>query len=58
MRGDTYLSQKEPRRAYILEQAVNRRLTVLQAAQLLGPSERQVFRLKGRLKTEEEELAG
>lgn len=45
--GTPTLSAKEARRVYVLEQLVAGRLTVAQAAQVLGLSRRQVHRLKG-----------
>lgn len=45
--GAIYLSDKEARRVYVVEQLVEGKLTVGQAAELLGLSTRQVQRLKG-----------
>lgn len=42
----TFLSQKEARRLYVIEQVISGSLTIKQAAQLLGLSSRQVKRLK------------
>jgi len=47
MKGDIYLKPKEARRVHILEQLISGVLTIPQAAQLLGLSDRQVQRLKG-----------
>jgi len=49
MRGDIFLSPKESRRVYVMEQVVDGKVTIRQAAELLGLGERQVKRLKGRL---------
>ncbi|HSW09777.1 MAG TPA: ISNCY family transposase [Bacillota bacterium] len=46
------MSKKESRRVYIMERVVNGQLTVRQGAGLLGLSERQVKRLKGRVTKE------
>lgn len=50
MRGDIFLKGKEARRLYVMEQVLQGKLTIAQAAQLLGLSERQVKRLKGGMK--------
>lgn len=44
------MSPKEARRVYVMEQLLQGKLTVRQASQLLGLSERQVKRLKGGMK--------
>jgi transposase len=49
-KGDIFLSTKEARRVYIMEQVLNSKLTVGQAAELLSLSPRQVKRLKGGMK--------
>jgi len=46
MGRDIYLSRKESRRADILDQLIAGKLTVVEAAGMLGLSERQVYRLK------------
>ena len=46
------LSQKELQRVKVIENAVEGRLTVGQASELLGLSERQVKRLKAKYETE------
>jgi len=46
------LSVKESRRVFVIEQAVNGKITNRQAAEVMGLSERQVIRLKERMKTE------
>ena len=46
MEGDVFLSRKEARRVYIMEQVVAGKLTVAHAAQVLDLCERQVKRLK------------
>lgn len=50
MKGGIFLSPKEARRVYIMEQVLHGKLTVRQASELLGLSERQVKRLKGGMK--------
>lgn len=50
MRGDIFLNGKESRRLYVMEQVLQGKLTIAQASQLLGLSERQVKRLKGGMK--------
>lgn len=50
MRGDIFLNRKESKRLYVMEQVLQGKLTIAQAAQLLGLSERQVKRLKGGMK--------
>lgn len=52
MEGETFLSAKESRRVYVIEQAVNAKITNRQAAEVLDLSKRQVIRLKERMKTE------
>lgn len=52
MRGDIFLSRKESRRVFVIEQTIAGRLTVRQAATLLGLSERHIKRLKGGMKRE------
>ena len=52
MKGDVFLSTKEAKRVYVMEQVVDGKLTVRQAAELLGLSKRQVKRLKGGVKKE------
>jgi len=49
-RGDVFLSTKEARRVYVMEQVVAGKMTVRQGSQLLGLSERQVKRLKKGMK--------
>ena len=44
------MNRKEAKRVYVMEQVLAGKLTVRQAAQLLGLSERQVKRLKGGMK--------
>lgn len=51
-RGDIFLSAKEAKRVFVIEQVLSGKLTVRQAAQLLGLSERQVKRLKGGMQKE------
>ncbi len=46
------MSVKESRRVYVIEQAVNGKITNRQAAEVLNLSERQVIRLKERMKAE------
>lgn len=52
MKGEIFLSAKESRRVFVIEQAVKCKITSRQAAEVLGLSERQVIRLKGRMKAE------
>src|SRR5208282_1200787 len=47
MRGDIFLSPNEARRVYVMEQVLARKVTMAQAAVVLGLCERQVKRLKG-----------
>ena len=49
-RGDVFLNRKEARRIYVMEQVNGDKLTVRQAAEILGLSERQVKRLKKGMK--------
>lgn len=49
-RGDVFLSKKEARRVYVMEQVVEGKMTVRQGAECLGLSERQVKRLKKGMK--------
>ncbi|WP_207666922.1 helix-turn-helix domain-containing protein [Desulfofundulus salinus] len=46
------MSAKEVKRVFVMEQVLSGKLTVRQAAQLLGLSERQVKRLKGGMQKE------
>ncbi|MDN5362386.1 MAG: hypothetical protein PWP70_1433 [Moorella sp. (in: firmicutes)] len=46
------MSVKESRRVFVIEQAVDGKITNRQAAEVLGLTERQVIRLKERMKTE------
>lgn len=46
MTGDIFLRPKEARRIHVLEQVVTGKLTACEAAELLGLSLRQIFRLK------------
>lgn len=46
------MSAKESRRVFVIEQAVKGKITNRQAAEVLGLSERQVIRLKERMKAE------
>jgi transposase len=46
------MSQKERKRIKVLEQEVDGKLTVKQAAEIIGVSERQAYRLLSRYKTE------
>ena len=52
MTGDTFLKPKEARRINVMEQVVAGKLTTREAAELLGLSSRQVFRLKARFARE------
>jgi transposase len=52
MTGDIFLKPKEARRIHVMEQAVAGKLTSCEAAELLGLSSRQVFRLKARFALE------
>lgn len=52
MRGEIFLSAKESRRVFVIEQAVKGNISNRQAAEVLGLSRRQVIRLKGRMKAE------
>lgn len=52
MKGDIFLSQKEAKRVYVMEQVVSGKVTVKQAAELLALSERQIKRLKKGMKQE------
>ena len=47
---DIFLSQKESRRVYVMEQVIQGKITVRQAARVLGLSERQIKRLKAGIK--------
>lgn len=49
---DIFLSKKEARRVYVIEQVIQSKLTISQASQILGLSERQVQRLKKGVMTE------
>jgi transposase len=49
-RGEVFLSTKEARRVYVMEQVVAGKITVRQGAKYLGLSERQVKRLKKGMK--------
>ena len=49
-RGDVYLNEKESRRAYVVEQLLDGRVTVKEASCVLGLSERQIKRLKAGVK--------
>lgn len=49
MRGDIFLSPKEAPRAFVIQQTITGKMTILQAAEFLGITERQVYRLKGGL---------
>jgi transposase len=46
MTGDIFLRPKEARRIHVLEQVATGKLTACEAAELLGLSLRQIFRLK------------
>jgi hypothetical protein len=46
-RGDIFLSPNEARRVSVMEQVLARKVTIAQAAIVLGLCERQVKRLKG-----------
>lgn len=52
MTGDIFLKPKEARRIHVMEQVVVGKLTTREAAELLGLSSRQVFRLKTRFALE------
>jgi transposase len=52
MTGDIFLKPKEARRIHVMEQVVAGKLTTREAAELLGLSSRQVFRLKTRFALE------
>jgi transposase len=52
MTGDIFLRPKEARRIHVLEQVVTGKLTACDAAELLGLSSRQIFRLKVRFAQE------
>ncbi len=52
MRGEIFLSAKESRRVFVIEQAVKGKITNRQAAEVLDLSERQVIRLKERMEAE------
>lgn len=47
MTGDIFLKPKEARRIHVMEQVVAGKLTSREAAELLGLSSRQIFRIKG-----------
>ena len=49
-RGDIFLSAKESRRVYVMEQVMQGKITGKQAAGLLGLGERQIKRLKAGIK--------
>ena len=51
-RGDIFLNTKESRRVYVMEQVMQGKITVRQAAEVLGLSERQIKRLKAGIKQE------
>jgi transposase len=52
MGGEIFLSAKESRRVFVIEQAVKGKITNRQAAEVLGLSEHQVIRLKERMKAD------
>lgn len=52
MMGDIFLSQKEAKRVYVMEQVMSGKVTVKQAAELLSLSKRQIKRLKKGMKQE------
>lgn len=52
MRGEIFLSAKESRRVFVIEQAIKGKITNRQAAEVLDLSERQVIRLKERMEAE------
>lgn len=49
-KGDIFLNTKESRRVYVMEQVMQGKITVRQAAEVLGLSERQIKRLKAGIK--------
>jgi len=49
-KGDVFLSQKESRRVYVMEQLLEGKITVRQASDLLGLSQRHIKRLKAKVR--------
>lgn len=52
MNGDIFLSQKEAKRVYVMEQVLANKVTIKQAAEILKLSERQIKRLKKGMRQE------
>ena len=50
--GDIFLSSRESRKVYVMEQVLKGVMTTSCAALSLNLSERQIFRLKGKMKTQ------